>query len=52
MGVLAAGLSQIGAQDPTKRVVTGCVIVFAVTADFYRGRWATARGLAKTEASA
>ena len=51
MGVLATGLAQIGAQDPTKRVVTGCVIVLAVTADFYRERWANTRGLAKTVAS-
>ncbi len=50
MGVLATGLSQIGAQDPTKRVVTGCVIVLAVIADLYRERWATKRSVAKAEA--
>lgn len=46
MGVLAAGLAQIGAQDPTKRLVTGCVIVLAVMADFYRERWASTRDVA------
>jgi ribose transport system permease protein len=51
MGVLATGLSQIGAQDPTKRVVTGCVIVLAVTTDFYRERWSNTRGLAKPVSS-
>ena len=50
IGVLATGLSQIGAQDPTKRLVTGCVIVLAVIADFYRERWANKRSVAKAEA--
>lgn len=43
MGVLATGLSQIGVQDPTKRLVTGGVIVLAVIADVYRQRWTAAR---------
>ncbi len=50
MGVLATGLSQIGAQDPTKRLVTGCVIVLAVIADLYRERWANKRSVATAEA--
>ena len=36
IAVLGAGLSQIGAQEPTKRLVTGCVIVAAVVIDAYR----------------
>jgi ribose transport system permease protein len=43
MTVLAAGLAQIGAQDPTKRLVTGSVIVLAAIADLYRERWARRR---------
>ena len=43
MGVLATGLTQIGVQDPTKRLVTGGVIVLAVIADVYRQRWTAAR---------
>jgi len=38
IAVLGTGLAQIGAQDPTKRVVTGCVIVGAVILDYYRRR--------------
>lgn len=38
IGILAYGLSQLGAQEPTKRVVTGVVIVLAVIADYYRTR--------------
>ena len=38
IAVLGYGLTQIGAQDPTKRVVTGCVIVAAVIIDYYRHR--------------
>ncbi len=38
IAVLGYGLAQMGAQDPTKRVVTGAVIVAAVIADYYRGR--------------
>ncbi len=34
--VLGAGLSQVGVQEPTKRIVTGLVIVVAVVLDHYR----------------
>ncbi|HLT46923.1 MAG TPA: ABC transporter permease [Rubricoccaceae bacterium] len=36
IAVLQAGLAQLGASEPTKRVVTGAVIVLAVVADAYR----------------
>ena len=38
IAVLGAGLAQIGAGEPTKRVITGCVIVAAVILDHYRQR--------------
>jgi len=38
IAVLGAGLAQVGAQDPTKRLITGCVIVAAVILDHYRRR--------------
>lgn len=38
IAVLGAGLSQRGAHEPTKRLVTGCVIVAAVILDYYRHR--------------
>lgn len=38
IAVLGAGLAQVGAQEPTKRLVTGCVIVLAVLLDYYRRR--------------
>jgi ribose transport system permease protein len=38
IAVLQSGLAQIGASEPTKRVVTGAVIVMAVVADAYRSR--------------
>ncbi|KOQ85397.1 ABC transporter permease, partial [Pluralibacter gergoviae] len=38
ISVLAAGLAQIGASEPTKRVITGAVIVVAVVLDTYRSR--------------
>jgi len=38
IAVLGAGLAQVGAQDPTKRLITGCVIVVAVVLDQYRRR--------------
>ena len=38
IAVLQAGLAQIGASEPTKRVITGTVIVAAVVADVYRHR--------------
>jgi ribose transport system permease protein len=38
MAVLGAGLAQVGAQEPTKRLVTGGVIVGAALLDYYRRR--------------
>ena len=38
IAVLQAGLAQIGASEPSKRVVTGLVIVAAVVLDAYRQR--------------
>jgi ribose transport system permease protein len=38
ISVLEAGLAQIGATDPTKRIITGVVIVAAVIIDMYRNR--------------
>jgi ribose transport system permease protein len=43
MSVLAAGLAQIGASEPTKRIITGAVIVIAVVLDTYRSRRAARR---------
>lgn len=39
MAVLQTGLTQVGASDPVKRVMTGLVIVVAVLADAWRRRW-------------
>jgi len=38
IAVLGAGLAQIGAQESTKRLITGCVIIAAVIIDQYRHR--------------
>jgi ribose transport system permease protein len=38
IAVLQAGLDQVGATEPSKRVVTGLVIVAAAIADIVRGR--------------
>ena len=38
ISVLAAGLAQVGANEPTKRIITGAVIVIAVVLDTYRSR--------------
>ncbi|MFH1716285.1 MAG: ABC transporter permease [Planctomycetota bacterium] len=38
IAILGTGLAQIGAQESTKRVITGCVIVAAVILDHYRHR--------------
>jgi ribose transport system permease protein len=38
IAVLGNGLAQVGAQEPTKRLITGCVIVAAVVLDQYRHR--------------
>ena len=43
MAVLGTGLAQVGVQDPSKRLITGAVIVVAVVADRYRHRTAGAR---------
>ena len=43
IAVLSAGLTQIGAQEPTKRLITGLVIVAAVIVDYYRHRLGTPR---------
>ncbi len=44
ISVLAAGLAQIGATEPTKRIITGLVIVVAVVLDTYRSNRAKRRG--------
>jgi ribose transport system permease protein len=44
MAVLGAGLAQVGAQEPTKRVVTGAVIVVAALLDYYRRRARVSEG--------
>jgi len=38
IAVLGTGLALIGAQESTKRLITGCVIVLAVILDHYRHR--------------
>lgn len=38
IAVLQTGLAQIGASEPTKRIITGLVIVAAVILDVYRNR--------------
>jgi ribose transport system permease protein len=38
IAVLGSGLAQAGAQEPTKRLVTGAVIVAAVVIDHFRRR--------------
>lgn len=38
ISVLQSGLAQIGASEPTKRVITGAVIIVAVVLDVYRSR--------------
>jgi ribose transport system permease protein len=43
ISVLAAGLAQIGATEPTKRIITGAVIVVAVVLDTYRSQRASRR---------
>ncbi len=40
IAILETGLAQIGASEPTKRLITGFVIVIAVIADVYRVRLA------------
>jgi ribose transport system permease protein len=38
IAVLGAGLAQIGVQEPTRRLVTGGVIVSSAVLDYYRTR--------------
>jgi ribose transport system permease protein len=38
ISVLEAGLAQVGASEPTKRIITGCVIIIAVVLDTLRER--------------
>ncbi|WP_394789032.1 ABC transporter permease [Rhodoferax sp.] len=38
IAVLEAGLAQVGVSDPSKRIITGCVIVIAVIIDTLRQR--------------
>ena len=38
ISVLAAGLAQIGASDPLKRLITGAVIIMAVILDIWRSK--------------
>ena len=40
IAVLQTGLAQVGATEPTKRIITGAVIVLAVIADVQRRSWA------------
>jgi ribose transport system permease protein len=42
ISVLEAGLAQVGASEPSKRIITGCVIVVAVIIDTLRQRRAAA----------
>ena len=41
--VLEAGLAQVGASEPSKRIITGAVIVVAVIIDTLRQRRAERR---------
>lgn len=43
IAVLGSGLSQMGTEEATKRIITGCVIVLAVILDYYRSRFVTRR---------
>jgi len=42
IAVLQTGLAQVGATEPTKRIITGAVIVTAVVVDVQRRKWARA----------
>lgn len=42
IAVLEAGLAQMGVSDPSKRIITGCVIVIAVIIDTLRQKRSTA----------
>ena len=43
IAVLGVGLFAVGAEESTKRLVTGCVIVAAVILDYYRHRLGQAK---------
>lgn len=47
ISILAAGLVQVGAQEPTKRLITGGVIIAAVVLDHYRQRLRAAQAVGK-----
>lgn len=49
--VLQTGLAQVGAQDATKRIITGGVIILAVCLDAARARWLSGHGLSGRLAS-
>jgi ribose transport system permease protein len=38
IAVLGAGLAQLGVQEPTRRLITGGVIIAAALVDYYRTR--------------
>jgi ribose transport system permease protein len=40
VATLQTGLAQVGTTEPTKRIVTGAIIVLAVIADVHRRSWA------------
>jgi ribose transport system permease protein len=44
IAVLGSGLAQMGAAEPVKRLITGCVIVAAVVVDRYRNRGGASGG--------
>ena len=44
IAVLQTGLAQIGVQDENKQIITGLVIIAAVTLDAVRTRWQASRG--------
>jgi len=44
IAVLGSGLAQMGAAEPVKRIITGCVIVAAVVLDRLRSRGEAPRG--------
>ncbi len=45
IAVLQTGLAQVGATEPTKRLITGGVIVLAVVADVHRRNWTEASAI-------
>ncbi len=47
MAVLSSGLSQIGTEEATKRMITGLVIVLAVVLDYYRTKLTSKRAAAR-----